>query len=108
MLRKPKAKPAIEIPVLCRIWEEDGTWNGSAVHLPIAIFGSNFEEAQRNMSDAIIAHLNALKRIGELESTIAMLRSVSRDPLPVAQMPLRESFIRFGAALEDERLLQLV
>src|SRR5208337_5472379 len=48
-----------QIPVLCEFWEEDGVFNGVATQLPVAVFGKTHEEAVSNLTDAIIAHLEA-------------------------------------------------
>ena len=32
-----------EMPVLCKFWQEDGVWNGSAQDLPVAVFGETIE-----------------------------------------------------------------
>lgn len=67
------------IPVLCRFWREDNVWNGSCTDLPVAAFGTTFEEAQEHLGEAIVSHVQALARIGKLAETAERLRARSRD-----------------------------
>jgi predicted RNase H-like HicB family nuclease len=50
----------LEIPVLARLWWEDGVWNGEAIDLPIAVFGDTFEDAVAHLQDAVMSHLESL------------------------------------------------
>ncbi len=52
------------ISILCRFWSEDGVWNGLAKDLPVAAFGQTFEEARRNLSDALLSHLQSASELG--------------------------------------------
>ena len=58
--KKESAEVVVQVPVLCRIWEEQGVFNGIAEDLPVAVFGKTHEEAQSYLRDAIISHLEAL------------------------------------------------
>ena len=110
MLRKKKAsKTVVEVPVLCRFWREDEVWNASAVDLPIAVFGDTFEDAQANMSEALVAHLNALQRLGELDDIVHELRAIARDRSFRAQeMTANEPLVRLSAAIQDSNVMALV
>ena len=63
----------VKVPVLCKFWQEDGVWNGSAHDLPIAVFGYSLEEAQSNLCTAIISHLKALEKLGRIDPVIEHL-----------------------------------
>jgi predicted RNase H-like HicB family nuclease len=72
--RKRAARHAsAPIPVLCRFWREDGVWNATAQHLPVAVFGQSFEEASKNLADALTTHFQSLDDAGKLDGTIALL-----------------------------------
>lgn len=108
---KKKANPgeAIEVPVFCKIWQEDGVFNGIANDLPIAVFGTTYEEAQKHLQEAIIGHLEALQELHQLDKTIAHLRECARDfSLTGEEFPRHESLYRFSAAVHDNHILALV
>lgn len=67
-------KGDVIVPLLCRFWEEDGVWNGIAEDAAVAVFGETFEEARRNLRDAIECHLEAAVENGELKSIVDRLR----------------------------------
>lgn len=99
----------MEIPVLCRIWEEQGVFNGIAEDLPVAVFGKTHEEAQSNLRDAIISHLEALKGVHKLQPVIEHLRSQAREPhFSPRELPRGQSFFQFSAAIHDSQILALV
>ena len=70
------------IPVFCKIWEEDGVFNAVAEDLPIAVFGKTHEEAQKNLGDAILTHLEALMELRKLDEAIEHLRFEARRNNP--------------------------
>jgi len=111
-LSKKKGQPPkaiMEIPVLCRLWEEDSVWNASAVDLPIAVFGESFEAAKQHMTDAIVAHLDALQRLGELEATAHFLRTLARQrSVRTEDMALNQPLIRISAAVQDKQVYAVV
>jgi hypothetical protein len=95
--------------VLCRFWRDSGVWNGSAVDLPIAVFGAAFEEAQQNMTDAVLAYLHAARKLGRLEGTVQFLRKVARErSLTMEEMALQQPLVRISAALQDNQILAVV
>jgi predicted RNase H-like HicB family nuclease len=70
-LRKKKSSEiVVEVPVLCRIWEEQGVFNGIAEDLPVAVFGKTLEEAQSNLRDAVISHFDALRELHKLQAEV--------------------------------------
>ncbi len=98
----------IEIPILCRVWEEDGVWNGEAVHISVAVFGHSFEETKRNLIDAVFSHLEALQETGKLKETIDLLRLCARQKrVSIDEMPLNSAFWRLGAGLQDKHIVSL-
>jgi predicted RNase H-like HicB family nuclease len=109
-LRKKKSSEiVVEIPVLCRIWEEQGVFNGIAEDLPVAVFGKTHEEAQSNLKDAIISHLEALKELHKLQPVVEHLRSQAREThFSPRELPRGQSFFRFSAAVHDSQILALV
>jgi predicted RNase H-like HicB family nuclease len=100
---------AIEIPILCKFWIEDGVWNGEAVHLPVVVFGHSVEEAQKHLQDAVLTHLEAEQHIGSIGKTIEYLRACAKEGcLSLEEMPANRFLGRFNAALQDERVMELV
>jgi hypothetical protein len=101
--------PTIQIPVLCRFWEEDGVWNGSAEDLPVAGFGDTFEQAQHHVFDAVIAHLQSVQEVGDIQATIDQLRHCARSHrFTVEQMASDQPLVRFNAALQNQHITALV
>lgn len=99
----------IEIPILCKFWMEDGVWNGEAVHLPVVVFGHTLEEAQKNLYDALLTHLDAEQQIGSIWKTIEYLRICAKERcLSLEEMAPNRLLGRFNAALQDERVMALV
>lgn len=106
--REEVKEKVFEIPVLCRLWEEDGVWNGEAVDLAVAVFGKTFEETQHNLADAIISHLETLQEIEQLKDTVHLLRTCARmRRVSVDEMPSNQAFWRFSAGLQDEHLVPI-
>ncbi len=107
--KKASAKVSIEIPVLCKFWQEENIWNGIAEDLPVAVFGATFEDVQRNMRDAILTHLDALQQFDRLMDTVKLLRKKSRERyLSEMDIPLNQTLMRMSATLYDNRVLALV
>lgn len=106
---KEKVRETIQIPILCRFSKEDEIWNGSAEDLPVAVYGETFEEAQRNLSDAIIAHLESVQEVGNIKETIEHLRLCAKERrFSLEQMQFDQPLVRFNAALQDHRITALV
>lgn len=107
--KKPSADVSIEIPVLCKFWREDDVWNGVAEDIPVAVFGSTFEQAQKHMQDAILGHLEALQKLDRLTTTIKSLRKKGRERhLSENDIPLNQTLIRLSVTLYQDRLLALI
>ena len=105
-----EAKPAaITIRILCRLWPEDDVWNAVAEHLPVAVSGATFEEAQSNLSDALHAYLETVSEIGDLQATIAKLQEHARDDgfLTLTELAPKSAFVPMQFAWRDRELLQL-
>ncbi len=81
-----------EIPVLVKFWQEDGVWNGSAHDLPIAVFGNSLKEAQDNLGDAIISHLNALEKLGKIDAVVNDLQRLVQERISREEMAHGELF----------------
>jgi len=107
--KRAVADTAVEIPVLCRLWEEDGIFNGVAEDLAVAVFGDTYEEASKNLGEAIIAHLQALQKLGQLDDVIEQLRVRAREASLMSQsLPRNQAVYRFSAAKHNGRILALV
>jgi hypothetical protein len=65
--------------ILSRAWAEDGVWNVSAFDLPVAVFGTTLEEAQRHFDDAIVTHFFGLQELGKVDSTIKCLQDLAEE-----------------------------
>lgn len=61
------------VPVLCRFWREDGVWNATAQDLPVAVFGETFDEAQRNLCNALVSHFQSVDEAGKVDQMITFL-----------------------------------
>jgi predicted RNase H-like HicB family nuclease len=103
------ANQMIKIPVLCKFWHEDGVWNGAAQDLAIAVFGYTFEEAQKNLSDAIFCHLEALQELNKIEHTIEYLKQRARDfNVSVEEIPSNRPIMRMDATFFDNQVAMTV
>lgn len=47
--------------------EDDGRWTAECKELGTATFGDTFEETRENIKEAVLLHLNALRKVGERE-----------------------------------------
>jgi predicted RNase H-like HicB family nuclease len=102
------AGTVVEIPVLLRFWQDDGVWNGVAVDLPVAVFGSTFEDAAHNLQDAVISHLETLQEVGSLQDTIHLLRACARNQrLSIDEMAMNQPLVRFNAGLQDHQVVAI-
>jgi len=81
-----KKEEEIVLPVLCKFWQEDGVWNASAEHLAVAVFGESFEEAQKNLREAIVAHMECWVEEGKEVELTNLLLSRSHGQLQVEQL----------------------
>ena len=62
--------------------QEDDVWTAKCKELGTATFGETFEEAQRNLREAISLHLNTLDDVGECDKFLRAnsIRVYSRPP----------------------------
>lgn len=108
MFRK-RALEVIKIPVLCKFWQEDGVWNGAAQDIAVAAFGNSFEEANKNLSEAVVCHLEALRELNQLHQTIEYLQRRARDFYVSAdEIPSNSPLLRMDATLHDGELTMSV
>ena len=96
-----KKKGKVKVPVLCRFWQEDGVWNGSAHDLPIAVCGDSLKEAQSNLDDAIISHLNSLERLGRIDPVINELMRLADERISRTELA-RGLFCTVTAATQGQ------
>ena len=82
-------------------------WNAVAEDLPVAAFGQTFEEARRNLSDALLSHLQSASELGQLPETIRHLRAREHDFLPVDEIPLNSPLLKILIAVKDREFLAL-
>jgi hypothetical protein len=94
-----RTEPSKEIPVICKFWQEDGVWNGSAHDLPVAVFGNTLEEAKEHLADAIISHFCALQKIGQLDAVVFELQNVTHHQLNLDDMANNELFCKTTARM---------
>jgi hypothetical protein len=95
----------LTIPVLCRFWSEDGVWNGSAVDLPVSVYGNDIMQAQRHMVDAIICHLEALQEVGKLDAEVERLQArAAWGSFGVDQMSECELFWKTTATVSNHKV----
>lgn len=50
------------VPIECTFRPEDDGWKGACVELAVAVPGSNFEEAKKNMEKALQEYIIAILR----------------------------------------------
>lgn len=100
-----ETKTIVSIPVLCKLWQEDGVWNGEAAHLAVAVFGESFEDTRHNLRIAIISHLQTLQDVGRLEETIPVLQACAKQRFVLDEIPNNEAVCRLTAGVEDHRVV---
>ena len=104
---QPGTETYASISILCRFWSEDGVWNGVAEDLPVAAFGQTFEEARRNLSDALLSHLQSASELGKLSEIIRILQQREHDFLAVDEIPLNSPLLKILLAMKDREFLAL-
>lgn len=104
-LRKLPAHSALEARILCHFWFEDEVWNAEAVDIPVVVYGSTFEEAKSLVLEAVVGHLQALQKLGQLETTIAHLRSKERESR--SSLPSHEPLLNFPVAVTEHEVFAL-
>ncbi len=90
-----------EVPVLCKLWFQDGVWNGSAHDLPIAVFGKTIDEARKNLGAALVSHFHALQEIGKTAEVIRELCRVAGERLSFDEMANNELYWKVMVSAEQ-------
>jgi predicted RNase H-like HicB family nuclease len=54
------------VPMECEFWAEDDGWKGACVELCVTVHGSDFEEAKKNMEDALQAAVGSVFAIRKM------------------------------------------
>lgn len=75
-IRKPSKR---EIPILVRIWHEDGVWNVSAFDLPIVVFDENLDQARSYFMEATCSHFMTLAELGRLDEIANQLIGIAKE-----------------------------
>jgi predicted RNase H-like HicB family nuclease len=57
-----KLPVAASVPFECEFWPEDDGWTGSCPQLTVAVRGNNFEEAKKNMEEALQSRIESILR----------------------------------------------
>ena len=83
---EPGSPGLMTIPIICKFVMEDGVWNATTEHLPIAAFGDTFEDAQKNLGDAIMSHLDSLARADKADEVVRHLREKAHEYLPIDEI----------------------
>jgi predicted RNase H-like HicB family nuclease len=67
------------LPVLCRFWNENGVWNGSAEDVAVAVFGQTLEEAIDNLRAAVQNHFEAAIETGLIGPMVTRLTERAKE-----------------------------
>ena len=103
MTRKEQPPAHVGVPILVRLWEEDGVWNASAFDLSVAVFGNTLAEAQKHFEEALESHFELLVEIDMVKETISRLKSIADDRgFYEARMNPHEAVSRFEVPLAME------
>lgn len=94
----------VSIPVLCKFWCEDGVWNGAAEHLPVAAFGETFEEAKRNLANAVVCHFESANETGRIDQLVSELQGHAREHLAVDEISYDSPLVKMLVALKDREV----
>jgi hypothetical protein len=97
------------IPLLVRLWQEDGVWNVSASDLPIVVFDEDLAQARKYFADAIYSHFTTLKKLGKLEETQDHLIRLARENgFYEERIQPCQLFERINYSVEDDSLCATV
>lgn len=102
-----KAESYTMLPVLCRFWQEDGVWNAEAAHLAVAVFGDTFEEAQKNLQEAVVAHIECWVAAGKAEELVAQLRAESHEQLKVEDISPDSPLVKIQVGMQGGHVVPL-
>ena len=99
---------ATPIPVLSRFWREDGVWNATAQHLPVAAFGDTFEQSYNNLVNALISHFQSLDDAGKLDEAVTMLERKAQARFRVNEFSADTPFVKMLVPREQEEAFDCV
>jgi hypothetical protein len=57
------------IPIKCDFWSEDDGWRGLSKNLSVAVRGSSFEDAKKNMAGELQVYIEGILREHPKRST---------------------------------------
>jgi predicted RNase H-like HicB family nuclease len=97
----------VKIPILCKFWREDDVWNGTAEHLAVAAFGDTFEEAEKNLHEAVVAHIDCWVEAGKAAEIFALLREQAREQLNMEEICPDTPLVKMQVGMQDDRLVAL-
>jgi predicted RNase H-like HicB family nuclease len=76
---KKQVPSHVNVPILVRLWPEDGVWNASAFDLSVAVFGDTYEDAKRNFEEALDSHFALLVELGRAAETVKRLKRIAKE-----------------------------
>lgn len=97
----------VKVPILCKFWREDDVWNGVAEHLAVAAFGDTFEDAAKNLHDAVVAHIECYVEAGKAPELFAHLREQAREQLIVEEICPDTPLVKMQLDTQNDRLVAL-
>ena len=50
------------VPIECEFWPEDDGWKGTCKDLGVSVHGDNFEQAKKNMEEALKEYISTVLR----------------------------------------------
>lgn len=96
--KESKQSISVTVPVLCRVSQEDGVWTAVALDLPVVAQGECFDDATKNLHEALVAHCEAIQEHGDIELLISELQDSAKkhlirvdemqDNAPLVKMPV--------------------
>lgn len=99
------AEIGVTVPILCKFWSEDGVWNAVAEDLPVAVFGSSFEEARDNLRAAIESHIESMIETGQVGELITHLQERAREYLSVDEISPDSPLLKMLVAMKNQEII---
>ncbi|KKL28451.1 hypothetical protein LCGC14_2375040 [marine sediment metagenome] len=101
------APAEILVPILCKLWAEDGVWNGVTEDLSVAVFGSTYEEASENLRQAIECHMEAAVQTGSVGALIAHLQERAKEYgfLSLDEITPGSSLLKMLVAMKNQEIV---
>lgn len=94
-------------PVLCKLWQEDDVWNGSAEHLAVAVFGHSYEEAQKNLSEALVSHFQCWVEAGRKSELLDQLSEQSSEQVQLNDIAPYRPFVNIPIGMHDNHVVAI-